>query len=111
MLGDAVGPRDLSGLQLPLLGHVDRDERGGWQVFGADGEPMSAVTWFWMICRLRTVQIQQPVPTHMICCDGCGFLRRSGSSGSRRLDARCVILCAGFDQRQIRSGPGVSDRY
>ena len=46
MLGDAVGPRDLSGLQLPLLGHVDRDERGGWQVFGADGEPMSAVTWF-----------------------------------------------------------------
>ena len=46
MLDDAVGPRDVSGLQLPLLGHVDRDQRGAWQVFGADGEPMSAVTWF-----------------------------------------------------------------
>jgi integrase/recombinase XerC len=46
MLEDAVGPRDVSGLQLPLLGHVDRAECGAWQVFGADGEPMSAVTWF-----------------------------------------------------------------
>ena len=46
MLDDAVGPRDVSGLQLPLLGHVDRDERGAWQVFGADGEPMSPMTWF-----------------------------------------------------------------
>ena len=46
MLDDAVGPRDVSALQLPLLGHVDRDERGAWQVFGADSVPVSAVTWF-----------------------------------------------------------------
>jgi hypothetical protein len=46
MLDDGAGPRDVSRLQLPVLGHVDRDEHGAWQVFGADGVPMSAVGWF-----------------------------------------------------------------
>ena len=46
MLDDGAGPRDVSALQLPVLGRVDRDEHGAWQVLGADGMPMSAVSWF-----------------------------------------------------------------
>lgn len=35
--------RDVRQLQLPVLGRVERDERGDWQVIGADGVPVSAV--------------------------------------------------------------------
>ena len=33
-------------LRLPLIGRVDRDVSGAWQVFGPDGQPSSAVRGF-----------------------------------------------------------------
>jgi integrase/recombinase XerC len=46
MLDETEGPRDVSQLLLPGLGHVGRDEHGAWQVYGPDGTAVSAVTWF-----------------------------------------------------------------
>jgi len=46
MFDEVATPRDVSQLQLPLLGRVDRDVSGAWQVFGPDGQPSSAVRRF-----------------------------------------------------------------
>src|SRR5882757_10839537 len=42
MFDGGAAPRDVSQLQLPLLGCVDRDASDAWQVCGADGQPSSA---------------------------------------------------------------------
>jgi integrase/recombinase XerC len=44
--GDDAWVRDVRRLQLPVLGRVQRDEHGAWQVVGADGAPVSAVDAF-----------------------------------------------------------------
>lgn len=44
--GDEEWIRDVQRLQLPVLGRVQRDERGAWQVIGADGASVSAVDAF-----------------------------------------------------------------
>jgi integrase/recombinase XerC len=46
MFDEVAPPRDVSQLQLPLLGCADRDASGAWQVFGADGQPSSAARRF-----------------------------------------------------------------
>lgn len=46
MFDEVAAPRDVSQLQLPLLGCADRDASGAWQVFGADGQPSSAARRF-----------------------------------------------------------------
>jgi hypothetical protein len=43
MLDETEGPRDVSQLLLPGLGHVGRDEDGAWQVYGPDGTAVSAI--------------------------------------------------------------------
>jgi hypothetical protein len=39
MFDEVAPPRDVSQLRLPLIGRVDRDVSGAWQVFGPDGQP------------------------------------------------------------------------
>jgi len=46
MFDEVAPPRDVSQLRLPLIGRVDRDVSGAWQVFGPDGQPSSAVRRF-----------------------------------------------------------------
>ena len=46
MFDEVATPRDVSQLQLPLMGRVDRDASGAWQVVGADGQPSSAARRF-----------------------------------------------------------------
>jgi integrase/recombinase XerC len=46
MFDEVATPRDVSQLQLPLLGRVDRDASGAWQVVGPDGQPSSAARRF-----------------------------------------------------------------
>jgi integrase/recombinase XerC len=43
---EGSGPRDVSALQLPARGGVERDEAGVWRMTGAGGEPVLAVQWF-----------------------------------------------------------------
>ena len=43
MFDEVAPPRDVSQLRLPLIGRVDRDVSGAWQVFGPDGQPSSTV--------------------------------------------------------------------
>src|ERR1700694_3599311 len=46
MFDEVATPRDVSQLQLPLMGRVDRDASGAWQVVGADGQTSSAARRF-----------------------------------------------------------------
>jgi integrase/recombinase XerC len=46
MFDEVAPPRDVSQLRLPLIGRVDRDVSGAWQVFGPDGQPSSAARLF-----------------------------------------------------------------
>ena len=46
MFDEVAPPRDVSQLRLPLIGRVDRDVSGAWQVFGPDGQPSSAARRF-----------------------------------------------------------------
>ena len=105
MFDEVAPPRDVSQLRLPLIGRVDRDVSGAWQVFGPDGQPSSTARRFLSDlsasdCAVSTIR---SVLTRTTCCAGSAFSTPLTSSGARPRVARSAISFGGSEAHQIPS--------
>jgi|SRR5271169_4017401 hypothetical protein len=103
MFDEVAPPRDVFQLRLPLIGRVDRDVSGAWQVFGPDGNRHRLCDGSSLTYQPPTARFQLFVLTRTTCCAGSAFSAPLTSSGARPRAARSAISFGGSEAHQIPS--------